>query len=34
MNKAWEKGQIDRLVALQKKKLVQLESKIEENNSK
>ncbi len=34
MNKSWEKGQIDRLVALQKKKIAQLESKVEENNSK
>jgi cell division protein FtsW (lipid II flippase) len=34
MNKYWEKDQIDRLVALQQKKITQLESKIEENNSK
>lgn len=34
MNKYWERDQIDRLVALQKKKLAQLQSKIEENNSK
>ena len=34
MNKNWERDQIDRLVALQQKKIAQLESKIEENNSK
>lgn len=33
MNKTWERDQIDRLVALQQKKITQLESKIEENNS-
>lgn len=34
MNKNWERDQIDRLVALQQKKIAQLQSKIEENNSK
>ncbi len=34
MNKRWERDQIDRLVALQQKKIEQLKSKIEENNSK
>lgn len=34
MNKTWERDQIDRLVALQQKKLAQLQSKIEDNNSK
>lgn len=34
MNKSWERDQIDRLVALQQKKIEQLNSKIEENNSK
>lgn len=34
MNKYWERDQIDRLVALQQKKIVQLESKIEENAKK
>jgi cell division protein FtsW (lipid II flippase) len=34
MNKYWEKDQIDRLVALQQKKITQLESKIQQNNSK
>ncbi|OOG71828.1 2TM domain-containing protein [Flavobacterium sp. A45] len=33
MNKNWERDQIDRLVALQQKKIEQLKSKIEENNS-
>jgi Zn-dependent protease with chaperone function len=34
MNKSWERDQIDRLVALQQKKIAQLQSKIEEDNSK
>ena len=34
MNKNWERDQIDRLVALQQKKITQLQSKIEDNNSK
>ena len=34
MNKNWERDQIDRLVALQQKKIAQLQSKIEEDNSK
>ncbi|CAN1570820.1 2TM domain containing protein [Flavobacteriaceae bacterium] len=34
MNKYWERDQIDRLVALQQKKIVQLETKIEENSKK
>jgi ABC-type multidrug transport system fused ATPase/permease subunit len=34
MNKYWERDQIDRLVALQQKKIAQLQSKIEETNSK
>jgi cell division protein FtsW (lipid II flippase) len=34
MNKYWERDQIDRLVALQQKKITQLQSKIEEDNSK
>lgn len=34
MNKSWEKDQIERLVSLQKKKIAQLESKIEVNDSK
>ncbi|WP_348799731.1 2TM domain-containing protein [Flavobacterium adhaerens] len=34
MNKSWERDQIDRLVALQQKKIAQLQSKIEENNPK
>ena len=34
MNKNWERDQIDRLVALQQKKIAQLQSKIEENDSK
>jgi hypothetical protein len=34
MNKYWERDQIDRLVALQQKKIAQLQSKIEDNNSK
>jgi hypothetical protein len=34
MNKYWERDQIDRLVALQQKKTAQLQSKIENNNSK
>ena len=34
MNKNWERDQIDRLVALQQKKIEQLKSKIEETNSK
>lgn len=34
MNKSWERDQIDRLVNLQKKKISQLQSKIEEDNSK
>jgi cell division protein FtsW (lipid II flippase) len=34
MNKYWERDQIDRLVALQQKKIAQLESKIEENAKK
>ena len=34
MNKYWERDEIDRLVALQQKKIAQLQSKIEENNSK
>lgn len=34
MNKYWERDQIDRLVALQQKKIAQLQSKIEEDNSK
>lgn len=32
MNKGWEREQIDRLVALQQKRINQLESKINENN--
>jgi ABC-type multidrug transport system fused ATPase/permease subunit len=34
MNKYWERDQIDRLVALQQKKIAQLQSKIEETTSK
>nr|WP_315251759.1 2TM domain-containing protein [uncultured Flavobacterium sp.] len=34
MNKYWERDQIDRLVALQQKKIAQLQSKIEDINSK
>jgi cell division protein FtsW (lipid II flippase) len=34
MNKNWERDQIDRLVALQQKKIAQLESKMEENIKK
>ena len=34
MNKSWERDQIDRLVALQQKKIAQLQSKIDENNPK
>jgi cell division protein FtsW (lipid II flippase) len=34
MNKSWEKDQVDRLVALQKKRITNLQSKIEDNNSK
>lgn len=34
MNKNWERDQIDRLVALQQKKINQLQSKIEQDNSK
>lgn len=34
MNKSWERDQIDRLVALQQKKIEQLQSKVEQNNSK
>jgi len=34
MNKYWERDQIDRLVALQQKKIAQLESKIEEKDKK
>jgi cell division protein FtsW (lipid II flippase) len=34
MDKNWERDQIERLVALQQKKVAQLQSKIEENNSK
>ena len=34
MNKNWERDQIDRLVALQQKKIEQLKSKIEETDSK
>jgi|SRR6478609_6955708 len=34
MNKNWERDQIDRLVALQQKKITQLQAKIEDNNSK
>jgi ABC-type multidrug transport system fused ATPase/permease subunit len=34
MNKYWERDQIDRLVALQQKKIAQLQTKIEEDNSK
>jgi cell division protein FtsW (lipid II flippase) len=34
MNKNWERDQIDRLVALQQKKITQLQSKIEDNSSK
>jgi len=34
MDKNWERDQIDRLVALQQKKIEQLRSKIEETNSK
>jgi cell division protein FtsW (lipid II flippase) len=34
MDKNWERDQIDRLVALQQKKIAQLESKMEENIKK
>ena len=34
MNKNWERDQINRLVALQQKKIAQLQLKIEDNNSK
>ena len=34
MNKNWERDQIERLVALQQKKIEQLNSKIDETNSK
>jgi sensor histidine kinase YesM len=34
MNKNWERDQIDRLIALQQKKIEQLKTKIEETNSK
>ena len=34
MNKNWERDQIDRLVALQQKKIEQLKSKIEGTNTK
>ncbi len=34
MNKNWERDQINRLVALQQKKITQLQLKIEEDNSK
>ena len=34
MNKYWEKDQIDRLVKKKKKKIAQLQSKIEDFNSK
>lgn len=34
MNKNWERDQIERLVALQQKKIAQLESKIEDTNPK
>lgn len=34
MNKNWERDQIDRLVALQQKKLNQLKTQIEEDSSK
>ncbi|WP_348824309.1 2TM domain-containing protein [Flavobacterium aestuarii] len=33
MNKNWERSQIDRLVGLQQKKIAQLQSKIDNNNS-
>lgn len=32
MNKDWERDQIERLVALQQKKIAQMQSKIEETN--
>lgn len=34
MNKNWERDQIERLVALQQKKIAKLQSKIEETDSK
>lgn len=34
MNKYWERDQIDRLVALQQKRIAQLQSKTEEKDSK
>jgi uncharacterized protein YlxW (UPF0749 family) len=33
MNKEWERGQIERLIALQVKKIVQLQTKVEEDTS-
>jgi hypothetical protein len=34
MNKSWERDQIDRLVALQKKKIEHLQAKIENDEPK
>ncbi|HEY6142780.1 MAG TPA: 2TM domain-containing protein, partial [Flavobacterium sp.] len=33
MNKEWERGQIERLIALQEKKLTQLQTKVDEDAS-